>query len=299
MIDGLNCGNTEIRTTYDNNMMTRVDLHTHTFYSDGKHPPEYICQQAADADVSHLAITDHDCIDAWTGLQPDGHGVTLIAGVEISSAWENLEIHVVGLCFDQKNTVLLDLLKQQKIRRQTRIQAINSKLEKLGSFGLSAYIDSLGCHSPTRSHVADFLVYKKLVANRQKAFKKYLGPNGKIYVTSHWCELQEAISTINQAGGIAVLAHPDRYNLTRTKLRRLVHAFEQAGGSALEASYSQIDNIAQKYLKELALEFNMYLSMGSDFHTEDAPWTRIGKMPAINFGDKKNAIWDHPKWRSL
>lgn len=276
----------------------KADLHSHSFFSDGKQTPEFLVQRAIENGLSHLAITDHDCTDALAALPADQDRLVVIKGVEISCQWNSMEVHIVGLFISPQHAEMLDLLHVQQQQRKLRAQAMNDKLELLGIHGLSAYFESLPCISYTRSHVADFLVMQKICKNRQKTFKSYLGKRGKIFVKSNWCSLTKAISCINAAGGIAVIAHPGRYSLSKRKLEQLADDFKSCGGEAIEGSYSNIDPIMQKYLRDLALSRSLYLSAGSDFHDANAHWTDIGKFPALDQQAQKNAIWLHPKWHS-
>lgn len=272
-----------------------IDLHCHSFYSDGKHSPDYLVQQARELQLSHLAITDHDHITELDATV-DTTGVTLIPGVEISTAWDNQEIHIVGLGIDTQNKNMQQLLVDQQNRRRDRLAAIADKLSKLGNTGLKSYMESLPCVSYTRSHVADYLVNSGLSKNRQKAFKNYLGKRGRIYEPANWCTLKNAIEAINGASGIAVLAHPGRYPLGKRKLEKLVEDFAAAGGEAMEVSYSNIDPIEKNRLSELSKSKSLYASVGSDFHDAAAHWTRLGKYPSLDASTNENAIWNHSRW---
>ena len=276
----------------------KMDLHCHSYFSDGNHSPDYLLERAQQNQITHLAITDHDCIEACSFSSSQYPEVTLINGVEISSAWNNLEVHVLGLCIDSANVQLQQLLARQQTQRQLRIQEMDVKLNNLGTAGLMAHLDNLPCIAYTRSHAADFLVLKGVCKNRQKAFKSHLGKNGRIYVAPKWCDLQDAVAGIRSAGGIAVLAHPGRYPLSRRKLEALTDDFCAAGGEALEVSYANIQPDIKQRLSELAISRQMYCSIGSDFHDAQASWTDLGKFPQLDAEAKKNAIWLHPKWHS-
>ncbi|MEQ8955662.1 MAG: PHP domain-containing protein [Gammaproteobacteria bacterium] len=276
----------------------RFDLHCHSHFSDGKHAPEYLLDRAVALGLSHLAITDHDYIPAM-GIVPNGHEqLTVIPGVEISCEWEGLEIHVLGLFIDYGDGALQDLLRQQQQIRRERVEAMDRLLLDDGINGLSGYMGKLPCISYTRSHVADFLVEHGICKNRDRAFKRYLGRRGRLYVPIEWCSMEQAVSTINSAGGIAIVAHPGRYPLSKSRLQRMLAEFLETGGEAIEASYGNIDPNMKKYLHETAEKFEFYVSAGSDFHDASAHWTDLGKFPALNEAGIKNAIWDHPIWHS-
>jgi len=274
----------------------KMDLPCHCYFSDGKHSPVFLFERAQQNDISHLAITDHDCIEACSFPVDKYPDISLISGVEISCIWNNLEIPVLGLCIDPANAALRQLMSNQQSHRQTRMQAMDAKLEQLGTAGLMRYLDALPCIAYTRSHAADFLVQEGLCKNRPKAFKSHLGKNGRIYVGPQWCELQAAVTTILAAGGIAVLAHPGRYPLSRRKLEALTNDFAAAGGEALEVSYANIQPDIKQRLSTLAISKNLYCSLGSDFHDAHATWTDLGKFPALDAETKKTAIWLHPQW---
>ncbi|MFT4796617.1 MAG: putative metal-dependent phosphoesterase TrpH [Candidatus Azotimanducaceae bacterium] len=280
----------------------KADLHCHSYYSDGTQSPDFLIQRAIENQVTHLAITDHDCTAALDdvfgrdalGSLPE---ISVIGGVEISCGWESLEIHVVGLFVDHKNVDLQTLLTSQQLARRQRVLAMHEKLEALGTFGLFESLESMPCIAYTRSHVAHFLVSQGVCKTHPKAFKSHLGKRGKIYVASNWCSLVEAIAGIKAAGGIAVLAHPGRYPLNKKKLEALVLAFKAAGGEALEGSYRNIDPKDTQHLGRLAVEHGLYLSAGSDFHDPAARWTDIGRFPALEQAVQEHAIWQHPIWR--
>ena len=278
--------------------MMKADLHCHSHFSDGKESVSYLAKRAKENQLTHLALTDHDCIDGLESLKALANDISIINGVELSCLWNKFEIHVVGLFIDPANKNIEELLASQQAQRFTRAKAIDRNLQKLGIHGLMPYLESLPCTALTRSHIADFLVQEKVCKNRQKAFKTHLGKRGKVYTAASCCSLSEGVSAILDASGIAVIAHPGRYSLTKTMLNLLIDDFKACGGEAIEGSYSNIDPTTRAYLSRLAIEKSLYLSVGSDFHDAAATWTDIGKFPALDQQAIKNAIWLHPKWHS-
>lgn len=276
-----------------------IDLHCHSHFSDGKHSVEFLIERARHNNIDYLAITDHDCVDAYANSSANGDGLSLVCGVEISCTWESREIHVLGLCIDPEQTILQALLSNQLEQRRERMQAMELRLNKLGHQGLWHYLEALPCAAYTRSHVADFLVEQHICKSRQKAFKTHLGKSGRIYVPASWHTMTDAIQAITAAGGIAVLAHPGRYALTWRKLDALLADFAACGGDGMEVSYGNIQPDVKKRLETLAATHQLYCSAGSDFHDANATWTDIGRFPALSAEAKKNAIWTHPKWHSL
>jgi predicted metal-dependent phosphoesterase TrpH len=288
-----------------------VDLHCHSYYSDGAQTPEYLVSAALERGLTHLALTDHDCLcgvehlwqatprDTVPAVKEGWRQLKLIAGVELSCDWNGLEIHVVGLLKELRTPTLDALLSEQQNNRRQRAEAIAVKLDAVGATGARDYLAALPATALTRSHIADFLVASGICKNKQKAFKSYLGRRGKAYVAAIWASLDQAVSAIQAAGGIAILAHPSRYPLTRSKLSRLISDFRAAGGEAMEVSYANLDPTAKKRLLELANEHALYYSCGSDFHTLESGWTALGKYPRLEPSATKNAIWEHPRWHSI
>ena len=276
----------------------KLDLHCHTYYSDGTQSPTWVAQRAAANAVTHLAITDHDHLTSTVDV-PTLPDLQLIPGIEISSNWGSREIHVVGLFVDQANEALNALVKAQQALRRSRVEAMAAKLEALGTLGLMEYLDDLSAVAYTRSHVANFLVEQGLVKNRQQAFKQYLAKGGRAYVPAQWCSLDEAVSVIDESGGISILAHPGRYPLNKRQLAELVETFVSAGGAAMEVRYPNIDPNMTRHLEQLATEHKLFLSGGSDFHDPEARWTDIGKFPPIRGEAELRSVQNHPRWVSL
>ncbi|MBL4821345.1 MAG: PHP domain-containing protein [Gammaproteobacteria bacterium] len=273
------------------------DLHNHSHFSDGKHSPEFVLNRARQNGVSHLALTDHDCIEGnlelrRLGIPPD---IQLISGVEISTVWNNTEIHVVGLCIDPAHPGLQLFLKNQQKKRWLRIQKMQLAMEKNGIGGLTTFLENCGCVSPGRSHVAEFLIRQGKARSHKKAFKS-LARNGRYFAAPQWCEIPDAIAHITEAGGLAVLAHPHRYPLSNGKLKRLIQEFKQFGGAAMEVSYSNVSNEVRNLLGTLCMDTELYASIGSDFHDANAKWMDIGRLQALPEMCIKNAIWLHPRW---
>lgn len=275
----------------------KVDLHCHSYYSDGTTSPESLCARALANDVTHFAITDHDCMAAFDEIKPAACDVIIISGVEISCDWLGQEIHVVGLFVDRHNTELKTLLSNQQQARRVRVEGMSEKLNSLGSPGLLDYFESLPAIALTRSHVADFLVEQKICKTRKSAFKTHLGKRGMLYVAPQWVSLADAVGAIIDAGGFAVLAHPSRYLLKNKKLNALASSFKVAGGTALEGSYPSIDLKTMSRLEALATEHSLMLSTGSDFHDPAAQWTDLGKFPRLDSTASEMALWHHPLWQ--
>lgn len=275
-----------------------ADLHSHTWLSDGALAPQALIQRALDNQVTHLAITDHDTTDALDHIEacPQPEQLTLIPGVEISCLWEQREIHVVGLGFDRHDATLQGLLQRQQQLRWQRAQDMDLQLQKAGITGLTRYLETLPCKAVSRNHVADFLIERGVARSKSHAFKNHLGDRGRFRVVAQWCEIEEAVAAIQQAGGLAILAHPNRYNVGNAKLRRLVQAFAATKGQGIEVSYSNIDPNVMGHMASLCIDNGLWASTGSDFHTPTQQWMDVGRFRRLPAQCADRAIWMHPDW---
>jgi predicted metal-dependent phosphoesterase TrpH len=266
------------------NQPSEVDLHMHTTASDGELSPAQLMQAAALAGIKTLAVTDHDCIDGLAEARQTSAelGLQLIPGVELSSRWGAHDIHVVGLGVDTADPQFQAHLSAQMARRKERAIKIGERLEKLGylqCYEKAAAIAPQGI--PARPHFAQILVKQGICKERKQAFQRYLAASKPAYVKTQWPELAEVVGWIRQAGGVAVLAHAGRYKLTRSKLERLVMAFSEAGGQALEVSVATHSPEMVQQLADLTIKFELYASQGSDYHGPSMRWVQLGKMPPL------------------
>lgn len=266
------------------NLPSTVDLHTHTTASDGELTPCQLVESAAAAGISVLAVTDHDCTAGLAEARAAcaEAGLEIIPGVEISSSWSNMDIHVVGLGMNVDDTRFQARLQQQMERRLARAHLVAQRLEKLGYPGMfEAAVQAAPQGIPARPHFADALVRAGACGDRKQAFQRYLAQSKPAYVKTEWPELVEAVRWIREAGGVAVVAHPGRYKLTRSKLERLVKTFAEAGGQALEVSVATHGLDMVKQLADLAEKYGLYASQGSDYHGPSMRWVQLGRMPAL------------------
>ena len=259
----------------------RIDLHSHTTSSDGRLTPQQLIDRAMDFDIDVLAITDHDNIDALASarayIADKQLPLQLISGIEVSTVWQNKDIHIVGLNIDENATALLQLIESQRSHRQARAELIAERLQKVTREGVLEEVRLLAGDAPiTRAHFAKWLVDNEYAKTMQQVFKKYLTRNNPGYVPPNWCSMQDAVEAIHQAGGQAVLAHPGRYNLTAKWLKRLINAFVEAGGDAMEVAQPQQGQQERRTLADYAIQYKLLASQGSDFHYP-SPWMELGR----------------------
>lgn len=271
----------------------RYDLHSHTTASDGMLLPAELVKRAVDNCVDVLAITDHDSTagleEARNTISQDKLPLILINGVEISTVWKNQGIHIVGLNIDPNHDHLQQLLRKQTEYRRERAQEIAAKLAGLGIVDSYQKAEQYAQGEiVSRAHFARYLVDLGIVKDINKAFKRYLGKGKPAYISPRWCSITEAVEAIHAAGGVAVLAHPTRYDLTATKLRKLLDEFKQIGGDAIEVSQSRQSRDELYMLAKYALQYEFLASQGSDFHSI-GQYVDLGKVEPLT--ENVTPIW--------
>ena len=280
--------------------MQGIDLHTHSNISDGTLSPELLVQAAIDVNLHTLALTDHDTMD---GLQrakiaAQGHDLNIISGAEISSQWsrpttkKSYGVHIVALNM-QDEAPILEALEQQKRIRAQRAKVICELLEKC--IGFQIYDDVLAkvenqADRVTRTHIAKTLVEKNVVTRPQQAFDRFLKEGKRAFVKFEGLSLKETIDVIHQSKGFAVLAHPTRYDLSATNVRYLIELFATLGGDAIELPPPMEPLSTRQMIDRMIEQYQLAVSIGSDFHGENMPWIKLGNTPKPT--DKQHGIWE-------
>ncbi|MBW4933619.1 PHP domain-containing protein [Marinobacter sp. F4206] len=273
-----------------------IDLHCHSTASDGALAPTSLVHRAVERGVTHLALTDHDTISglAEAGVAASEQGLVMIPGIELSCLWKSRTIHIVGLDFNPTDERFLAALERQNENRWARARMIAERLSKLKVPDLlERATEASGGDVPGRPHFAQILVQEGVVSNTAQAFKRHLGNGKPGDVKAYWPELEEVVGWINDAGGIAVLAHPRKYQLTATKLRELTGDFRRAGGRAIEVSASGQSSGDLGFLAELCRREGLLASQGSDFHFPGAAWCELGRI--MKMPDGLEPVWHHFK----
>ena len=271
-------------------MTKKYDLHCHSTASDGVLSPREVVLRAFEQGVNVLALCDHDTVAGIDEAKQtaDEIGIALISGVEVSTDWEGRGIHIVGLNFDKMHPKMLALLENQKVLREKRALEISAKLEKVGISNAYEGAKTLADGEVTRAHYARYLVQIGKVSNDGQAFKRYLGPGKSAFVKAEWTSIPTTIETIHAAGGIAVIAHPLRYNMTGKWVRRLMADFKTWGGDGVEIADCGQTKDQRQILARWANEFDLLGSVGSDFHFP-CGWVELGKNLALPEGVKP--VW--------
>ena len=268
------------------------DFHTHTNVSDGSLSPVDLLLLAEAHDVDFLAITDHDTVKAYEGLQElNETTVALIPGIELSTTWRNNGIHIVGLNIDPLNPDLAAGIAKQQQARDERARKIAERLTRLDIDNPYDDVKTLAGDAVIgRPNFAQHLVNIGKVADFQAAFRKYLGA-GKIGdVKQGWASMPDIVEWIVAAGGVAVLAHPAKYKFTTTKLRAMLEDFKEYGGGGIEVVSGHQEPALTRRLAELAQDIDLLASTGSDFHHPANKWSRPGGFSALP--DQMATVWD-------
>ncbi|WP_146000704.1 RNase RNM [Chimaeribacter coloradensis] len=260
---------------------TLFDLHSHTTASDGLLTPAALVARAVEMRVGVLAITDHDSVDglaaAAEAIAAQQLPLRLVNGVEISTLWENHEIHIVGLNIDPQHPMMQALLAQQRDYRRQRAEEMARRLEKAHIPGaLEGALRLADGGAVTRGHFARYLIEAGKAENVAQVFKKYLAKGKTGYVPPQWCTIEQAIDVIHQSGGQAVVAHPGRYDLSAKWLKRLLAFFAEHGGDAMEVAQCQQAPNERTQLAQYAQQFRLLASQGSDFH-QPCSWIELGR----------------------
>lgn len=268
-------------------MLEKYDFHCHSTASDGALPPAEVIRRAHLQGVTTLALTDHDTVAGLSEASAAAAmcGMRFISGIELSATYAHQCLHIVGLNIDAEHPLLTEGLRQQQALRDQRALKIAEKLEKKGVSGAyQAVTQSAGNGEITRSHFADFLVAQGHVGTQQEAFDRYLSKGKPAYVPTQWASLEEVVGWIRAAGGIAVLAHPLRYNLSHKWMNRALTDFKRLGGQGVEVvtGRASVDDIRLSW--QLAHKHQLYASVGSDFHTPDNQWVELGRLAALPDG---------------
>ncbi|NKG35454.1 PHP domain-containing protein [Acinetobacter junii] len=280
--------------------MFGVDLHTHTHISDGTFSPEQLVQAAVDLKIHMLAVTDHDTMDGLSSARKyaQDHDIQIVSGVEISSQWsrpntkKSYGVHIVALNM-QDETPIQAMLENQKKVRAERAKVICDLLEKCIDFDI--YPDVIAkvdgqADRVTRTHIARTLVEKNIVSRPQQAFDRFLKEGKKAFVKFEGLGLKDTIDVIHASQGFAVLAHPTRYDLSATNIRYLIELFAEAGGDAVELPPSIEPASTRQMVDRMIQQFDLAVSIGSDFHGENMPWIKLGNTPRVKEG--QIGIWD-------
>ena len=260
----------------------KVDLHTHTTYSDGTLEPEELISAAHGLGITHLAITDHDSTGSLdpARAKAKAFGMTLIPGIEINTR-EMAAVHVLGYFIDDKNEDFQNVLNRHRGLRHKRAELILEKLNRMGiKIAISDFDLPSGGAAIGRPHIADKLREKGVVFSRQEAFDKFLAQGKAAYVFYEGPSPKDAIEAILTAKGIPVLAHPG-YSVSLDTILELM----KLGLQGIETYYPSHNPDQVRNFLEIAKKNDLIPTGGSDYHGPGSGHERLGEMevPEITF----------------
>lgn len=255
-----------------------IDLHTHSTASDGTMHPADLVKYAHRKGLSALALTDHDTIEGIGAAVAAGDvlGIEVVPGLELSVKYRDHNIHLLGYLFDPQNEELRVALDRLQTGRRERNRKIILNLNRLGcSIQFNELQQSAGPGQNGRPHIARLMIEKKCVGTMDEAFEKYLGHDGLAYASRFVYGAGEAISLIQNAGGIAVLAHPLQLERSVDDLPHFVQQLRELGLDGIEAYYPNHSRQFRKHLISLAEKLSLVVTGGSDFHGSIRPGTTL------------------------
>jgi predicted metal-dependent phosphoesterase TrpH len=248
----------------------KIDLHTHSTYSDGTDKPSELINKALAAGITTIGLTDHDSISGWqeatNSLRP---GISLVPGAEIScQTADGISVHILGLLFDSSNRELMNTLEKTRENRHGRMGKIIARINEAGiDITMSDVLAQLSDGATLgRPHLADALVKKGVVASRDEAFTQMLHNNSKYYVSHYSPTPEAAIALIKAAGGVSVIAHPMASHRGRTISLETFGSLIDSGLDGIEVDHRDHSPDEKKQLISLANGSNLVMTGASDYH---------------------------------
>ncbi len=273
----------------------KIDLHLHTTYSDGKLDPKDLLGLCREKGYKIISITDHDNIEGYLSVkdQASDYGLTIIPGVEISSKYEETEVHLLAYFFDETHPSLLSLLDFINENRINRARAIVNKLAGLGvKLDIETLLSTTGKSGIVgRLHIARALVENNYCSTIREAFDRYLHDRSPAFEPKVTLPAEKIIPMIQSAGGISILAHPHKLDNISVVLGLI-----DLGINGLEVYCSKSSSYAVSLFEQLAREHDLLTTGGSDFHGEQEELYYFGKFSVPE--DAYNEFYDFQEMRS-
>ncbi|WP_136806270.1 PHP domain-containing protein [Desulfosediminicola flagellatus] len=255
-----------------------LDLHIHSTFSDGTLRPSEIVSLAKRKGLQAISITDHDTTEGIEEALEAGRqeGIEVITGIELSTTHNDRHIHLLGYLFNHlEQNFLTSIESIQKARDERNLRII----EKLQALGIDITLSEVQQRSKVgqvgRPHIAQVLIDKGVVRSINDAFSRFLKKGEVAYSPRKLLRTDDAISLIQNAGGIAVLAHPVLIDRSLSVLPELLDELVPAGLGGLEVFYPIHSSKNQKQLRKLADRYGLAVTGGSDYHGDIRPGTML------------------------
>lgn len=265
-----------------------VDLHCHSTRSDGVLEPAQVAERAYENGVRMWSLTDHDELSGLSEARDTAEqlGMRFINGVEISTTWAGITVHIVGLNFDADHPLLSNELAQLRSGRLERAHKIADALAEQGIEGAfdGALAFAANPAMLSRTHFARYLVQAGYCDHLQEAFNRWLADGKPASVAMKWATLEQAVSWIRAAGGTPVIAHPGRYKYTDLQFQSLFEHFIELGGVGIEVLTGSHTPEDYETYSKVAKHYGFLVSCGSDFHGPSEGRIDLGRLPALPAG---------------
>ena len=271
-----------------------ADLHCHSVVSDGTLTPEALAERAKAQGVELWALTDHDEVGGQHRAAAAAHAIGLhyLTGVEISVTFVGQTVHIVGLGFDPDNAALRAGLTLTRGGRNQRAMEMSDGLARVGIKGAYEGATQYAGNPElvSRTHFARFLVETGVCRDTNEVFRKYLIEGKPGYVPHRWASLKDAVGWITEAGGAAIIAHPARYRFSPNEEFALFSEFKSHGGLGVEVVTGSHTTAEYLTYADMAIEFGLAASRGSDFHSPTESHTELGALPYLAGG--LQPVWE-------
>jgi predicted metal-dependent phosphoesterase TrpH len=267
-----------------------ADLHLHTTFSDGTYSPEELAAHGSRLGFAALALSDHDTVEGCTRMAAACASVDIefIPAAELTAELDGHELHVLGYFLDTTNAWLLEELARFQGVRQERIREMVARIQKLNvPLREEHVLEVANCRAPGRPHVARALVKAGLCANLDEAFDRFLKKGRPGWVPKCKMSAEEAIALIQQAGGLAVLAHPGLNNCDD-----LIPALAESGLDGIECYHTKHAAAQSYHYQKMAEQLRLLVTGGSDCHGLSKGRPLIGgvKLPYARVEEMKQAV---------
>ncbi|WP_109472193.1 PHP domain-containing protein [Ornithinimicrobium cavernae] len=248
----------------------RIDLHTHSTWSDGTETPEQVVGAGVAAGLDVLALTDHDTAGGWAEADRAGRaaGLTVIPGLELSCQSRGTSVHVLAYLVDPDGEVLREEMQRARDSRGARLRAMADLLIADGY--LDSYEQVLAQledgATAGRPHLADAMVAAGRYPDRNAAFAGVLGSGSRYYVGHYATDVIRAVEVIRDAGGMAVLAHPLAGARGRVVGDDVIEAMAEAGLGGIEVDHRDHSPRERAHAAALAQRLGLLPTGASDYH---------------------------------
>lgn len=252
-----------------------ADLHCHTTASDGLLSPTELVRLAAKLGLKGIGITDHDTIQGWKEAEEAGeyYQVRILKGIELNTRWHGKEVHILGYEVDSSSNYFTDKLRDL---RKARVKRLVEILDRFQDLGINISVDEVQQfaqgESIGRPHIAQALIERGFVKTIREGFDRYIGMGAPAYVPRYKLTPEEGIHLIRAAHGVAVLAHPGVHQLEEG-----IPAWVKVGLQGIEVLHPEHNSDDNKKYFEIAQEYCLLTTGGSDFHGE-------ARKPGVNLG---------------